>query len=119
MQGGPPVDVPTLLAALLFAAGLQAALVGLQGTVGMRLATKLSIVLQSKMVARLLTLPASFHALRGSSALAQRSLQPSLVANTVSTMFSTMAVGAISSLTAIVLLVAAYPRPAAWQSSPC
>lgn len=109
MQGGPPVDVPTLLAALLFAAGLQAALVGLQGTVGMRLATKLSIVLQSKMVARLLTLPASFHALRGSSALAQRSLQPSLVANTVSTMFSTMAVGAISSLTAIVLLVAAYP----------
>ena len=109
LQGGPTIDVPTLLAALVLAAVLQALLIGLQGSVGMRLATKLSIVLQSKMVARLLTLPASFHALRGSGALAQRAVQPAAVAATVSTMFSTMAVGAISSLTAIALLVLAYP----------
>lgn len=109
LQGGPPVDVPTLLAALVFAALLQAFLVGLQGSVGMRLATKLSIVLQAKMVARLLNLPAAFHALRGSGALAQRATQPAMVAATVSTMFSTMAVGAISSLTAIALLLLAYP----------
>jgi ABC-type bacteriocin/lantibiotic exporter with double-glycine peptidase domain len=32
MQGGPPVEVPTLLAALVFAACLQAALIGLQGS---------------------------------------------------------------------------------------
>ena len=109
LQGGPPVEVPTLLAALVFAAILQAFLVGLQGSVGMRLATKLSIVLQAKMVARLLNLPAAFHAMRGSGALAQRATQPAMVATTVSTMFSTMAVGAISSLTAIVLLLVAYP----------
>lgn len=109
LQGGPTVDVPTLLGALVLAAILQSLLIGLQGAVGMRLATKLSIVLQAKMVARLLTLPASFHALRGSAALAQRAGQPAAVAATVSTMFSTMAVGAISSLTAIVLLVLAYP----------
>ena len=109
LQGGPPVDVPTLLAALVFAALLQACLVGLQGSVGMRLATKLSIVLQAKMVARLLNLPAAFHAMRGSGALAQRATQPAMVAATVSTMFSTMAVGAISSVTAIALLLLAYP----------
>lgn len=109
LQGGPEVEVPTLLAALIFAAVLQACLIGLQGAVGMRLATKLSIVLQSKMVARLLSLPAAFHAMRGSGALAQRALQPTMVAATVSTMFSTMAVGAISSVTAIALLVLAYP----------
>ena len=109
LQGGPPVEVPTLLAALVFAAILQAFLVGLQGSVGMRLATKLSIVLQAEMVARLLNLPAAFHAMRGSGALAQRATQPAMVATTVSTMFSTMAVGAISSLTAIVLLLVAYP----------
>ncbi len=109
LQGGPEVQVPTLLGALVLAALLQAFLVGLQGAVGMRLATKLAIVLQSKMVARLLTLPAAFHAMRGSGALAQRALQPSMVAATVSTMFSTMAVGAISSLTAVALLLLAYP----------
>lgn len=109
LQGGPEVQVPTLLGALVLAALLQAFLVGLQGAVGMRLATKLAIVLQSKMVARLLNLPAVFHSMRGSGALAQRALQPSMVAATVSTMFSTMAVGAISSLTAIALLLLAYP----------
>ena len=111
LMGGPTVQVPNLLLAMVLAAGLQASLVGLQGAVGMRLATKLSVVLQSKMMARLLTLPASFHAMRGSGSLAQRALQPTRVAATVSTMFSTMAVGVISALTAVVLLVLTY-RPA-------
>lgn len=109
LMGGPTVQVPHLLAALVLAAVLQSALIGLQGAVGMRLATKLSVVLQSKMMARLLTLPASFHAMRGSGALAQRALQPTRVAATVSTMFSTMAVGVISASTAVLLLLFAYP----------
>ena len=41
--------------------------------------------------------------------MAQRALQPQLVAGTVSTLFSSMVVGVISSLTAIVLLFVAYP----------
>ena len=73
----------TLVAAMAFAAALQAALVGMQGTLGMRLATKISIVLQSRMVARLLQLPAQFHAVRGSAAMAQRAVQPGNVANDV------------------------------------
>ncbi|MDZ7576971.1 MAG: cysteine peptidase family C39 domain-containing protein [Candidatus Nanopelagicales bacterium] len=109
LQGGPVVQVPSLLAALAFAALMQAALIGLQGAVGMRLATKLSVVLQSKLVARLFLLPANFHAMRGAGALAQRALQPARVAATVSTMFSTMVVGVISSSTAVALMVFAYP----------
>lgn len=109
LTGGPPIVVTTLLSAMVLSAILQTSLIGLQGAVGMRLATKLSVVLQSKMIARLLQLPASFHALRGPGSLSQRALQPGLVATTVSTLFSTLAVGVISSTTAIILLMIAYP----------
>lgn len=109
LTGGPPVNLETLLMVLVLIAVLQAGLIGLQGAIGMRLATKLSIVLQSRMIARILLLPASFHAMRGSAALAQRSLQPAGVAATVSGMFSTLAVGVISSSTAVLLLLVSYP----------
>ncbi len=109
LDGGPPIRMTTLLAAMVLAAALQAALIGLQGAIGMRLATKLSIVLQSRMVARLLMLPARFHALRGSGSLALRAVQPGNVANTVSAIFSTLVVGVLSSSTAILLMLLAYP----------
>ncbi len=109
LSGGPQVQVMTLVAAMAFAAALQAALVGMQGTLGMRLATKISIVLQSRMVARLLQLPAQFHAVRGSAAMAQRAVQPGNVAATVSGLFSTLIVGVLSSTTAILLLLLTYP----------
>ena len=109
LTGGPPVNIETLLTVLVLIAVLQAGLIGLQGAIGMRLATKLSIVLQSRMMARILLLPAAFHAMRGSAALAQRSLQPAGVAATVSGIFSTLAVGVISSSTAILLLLVSYP----------
>lgn len=109
LQGGPVVQIGTLLGAMLFAAVLQASIIGLQGAVGMRLATKLAIVLQSTIVAKLLALSAGFHAQRGAATLAQRALLPEGVAATVSTMFSTMAVGILSSLTAILLMTLAYP----------
>lgn len=109
LAGGPPVVLTTLLAALALAAVLQAVLIGLQNSVGMRLATKLSVVLQAKMMARLLQLPAAFHAMRGPATLAQRATQPEAVAATVSGMFSTLVVGVISSTTAVLLLVLTYP----------
>lgn len=109
LSGGPAVTMTTLLAAMALAAGLQALLIGVQGLIGMRLATKVSIILQSRMVARLLQLPAGFHALRGSGSLAQRAAQPGKVAATVSAMFSTLAVSLLSSLTAILLLILSYP----------
>ena len=109
LSGGPVVQISTLLAAMALVAVLQGALIGLQGALGMRLATKMSIVLQSRMVARLLLLPAQFHALRGSAALAQRASQPGNVATTMSGVFSTLVVGVISSTTAILLLLLSYP----------
>ncbi|MFN8125325.1 MAG: cysteine peptidase family C39 domain-containing protein [Candidatus Nanopelagicales bacterium] len=109
LSGGPPVTLTTLLAAMALVAVLQGTLIGLQGAIGMRLATKLSIVLQSRMVARLLQLPAQFHALRGSATLAQRATQPGNVATTMSGVFSTLIVGVISSGTAILLLLLTYP----------
>lgn len=109
LTGGPEINPATLLAAMAFAAFLQALLIGLQGAVGVRLTTKLSIVLQSKMMARLLELPAGFHALRGSGALAQRATQPANVAGTVSGLFSNLVIGVISSVTAILLMLLAYP----------
>lgn len=109
LNGGPQVKISTLLAAMLLAAVLQASLIGLQGAIGMRLATKISVVLQSRMVARLLTLPAGFHALRGSGPLALRAVQPGNVANTVSALFSTLVVGVLSSSTAILLMLLSYP----------
>lgn len=109
LDGGPQVKLSTLLAAMALAAGLQAGLIGLQGMIGMRLATKVSIILQSRMVAHLLRLPASFHALRGSASLALRAVQPGNVANTVAALFSTLAVGILSSATAILLMLLSYP----------
>ncbi len=109
LNGGPQVEISTLLAAMALAAGLQAGLIGLQGMIGMRLATKLAIVLQARMVAQLLALPAGFHALRGSASLALRAVQPGNVANTVASVFSTLAVGVLSSVTAIVLMLLTYP----------
>lgn len=109
LAGGPQVDAWMLLGALLLAALLQASLIGLQGHIGMRLAGRLAVVLQTRIVARLLELPAAFHAQRGASALAQRATQPALVSATVATLFSTVAVGMISSVTAVALMVITYP----------
>lgn len=109
LTGGPPVVLTTLLGVLLGATVLQASMIGLQGSVGMRLATKLSVVLQATMMTRLLQLPAAFHAQRGPAALAQRAGQPDQVATTVSGLFSTFVVGVLSSITALLVMTVAYP----------
>ena len=75
----------------------------------MRLATKLSIVLQSQMVARLLELPAQFPR----AARVGRPGATGYPARNVATydvgVFSTLLVGVISSMTAILLLILTYP----------
>lgn len=109
LSGGPPINLTTLLGAMVLAGILQAALVGLQGSVAIRLSMKLSIVLQSRLVARLLQLPAGFHAQRGPSALAARARRPAWVADTVSSLFSTVVVGVITSITAVVVLMFTFP----------
>lgn len=102
------VTTGAIVAALVIAALLQAALVGTQSSVGLRVAQKTSVVLGSAMMGRLLRLPVQFHAQRGASTLAFRAAQPELVAQTVSSLFATVAVAALASSTAALVLLATY-----------
>ena len=106
--GAATISAPAIIAALVFAALLQAGLIGLQSSVGQRLANKVSALLSAAMMSRLLRAPAQFHALRGASTLAFRAKQPSAVAGTVASLFSTVAVAIISSTTAAVVLLVSY-----------
>ena len=106
--GATTVTIPVIIAALVLAAFLQASLVGLQSSVGQRLATKVSALLSAAMMSRLLRAPTQFHALRGASTLAFRAAQPTSVADTVASLFSTVTVAIISSATAAVVLLAVY-----------
>lgn len=109
MAGSSAVSIPTVIGALVLAAILQAVLIGLQGSVGLRMATKISALLGSAMADRMLRLPVQFHALRGASTLSMRARQPDAIAATAASLFSTVSVALISSTTAAIILVATYP----------
>lgn len=109
LAGASAISIPGVIGALVFAAVLQATLIGLQGSVGLRMAMKLYALLSSAMIDRLLRLPVQFHALRGASALAFRAQQPEAIASTAASLFSTVTVAMISSVTAAVVLTVAYP----------
>lgn len=64
--------VTGVLVGLLVVFALQAALQYLQGLLGIRFASKVSIRMGMTLVDRLLRLPASFHAQRGAGSVAQR-----------------------------------------------
>jgi NHLM bacteriocin system ABC transporter peptidase/ATP-binding protein len=72
LSGSVGLAASVAVVGLTVAATLQGALMWLQGSMSVRLATKSSVRLASAMVFRLLRLPASYHAQRGSSTLAQR-----------------------------------------------
>ncbi len=107
--GSSAITVPAVVGALVLAAILQATLIGLQGSIGLRMAMKISVLLSAALVGRLLCLPVQFHALRGASTLAYRAKQPGQVAATVSSLFSTVTVALMSSVTAAIVLVFACP----------
>jgi NHLM bacteriocin system ABC transporter peptidase/ATP-binding protein len=106
--GETTITIPAIIAALVAAAILQAGLVGLQSSVGQRMALKVSALLSAAMMSRLLRAPAQFHALRGASTLAFRATQPMSVSDTVASLFSSVAVAIISSTTAAIVLVFVY-----------
>ena len=109
LAGQSAISVPAVVGSLVFAAMLQATLIGLQGSVGLRMAMKINVLLSSAMASRLLRLPVQFHALRGASTLAFRAAQPEAVATTAASLFSTVTVAVLSSATAAVVLVVTYP----------
>lgn len=108
ITGSSAAGTSEILGALVLAAILQAVLVGLQGSIGVRLANKVSVLLSAAMMDRLLRIPMQFYDLRGPSTLNQRAAQPNIVATTVSSLFSTLVIAVLSSTTAAVVLLLAY-----------
>jgi len=90
-----------LLVALIANTTLQA----LQGILGIRLATKITLRLSATVVRRLLQLPASFHSQRGASATAQRALLIDMLGTSVSGLITTVGAALLTSITATVILL--------------
>ena len=109
LSSGAGLIASIAVAGLLAAALIQAVILLLQGALSVRLATKISLRLSSAMVYRLLQLPASFHAQRGASVLAQRALLADQLSTGVSAITIGAASGAILSAIAAIVLLAFDP----------
>lgn len=109
LAGTPGLVASAAVVGLMMAAGVQGALLWLQGSLSVRLATKVSVRLASAMVYRLLRLPASFHAQRGSSALAQRAVLADQLSVGVSAITVTAATGILTSAAGAVALLLVDP----------
>ena len=105
LAGTPGLVASVAVVGLLMAAAVQGALLWLQGALSVRLATKVSVRLAATMVYRLLRLPASFHAQRGSSALAQRAVLADQLSVGVSAITVTAATGILTSTAGAVALL--------------
>lgn len=98
--------VSVAVAGLLLAVCIQGILLVVQGSLSVRLATKISVRVGSSMVYRLLRLPAAFHAQRGAAVMTQRALLAEQLSLAVSALTVTASAGAITAtLASIVLLV--------------
>jgi ABC-type branched-subunit amino acid transport system ATPase component len=103
------VTAITAVFGLLVAMLVQTGLLALQGTLSMRIATKVSVRLGAAIVHQLLRLPASFHLQRGASSVAQRASLIDSTSSGVSALALTMTAGLITSLIAMVILLIAEP----------
>lgn len=90
---------------LAMAAGVQGALLWLQGALSVRVSTKVSVRLASSMVYRLLRLPAAYHAQRGAAALAQRAFLADQLSVGVSAITMTATTGLLTSAAGAVALL--------------
>ena len=109
LSGAAGLAASVAVVGLLMAAGVQAALMWLQGALSVKLATKVSVRLGSAMVYRLLRLPAAFHAQRGAAALTQRAVLADQLSNGVSALTVTAATGILTSAAGAVALVIVDP----------
>ena len=110
LAGGVGLAASVAVIGLSVAVVLQGALMWLQGSLSVRLATKSSVRLASAMVYQLLRLPASYHAQRGSSALAQRAFLADQLSVGISAVTVTAMAGILTSAAgAIALLIIDVP----------
>ncbi|MEI6372717.1 MAG: cysteine peptidase family C39 domain-containing protein [Actinomycetes bacterium] len=94
-----------ILGGLLLALVIQTVLLALQGSLTVRLATKISIRLGASVVQKLLQLPASFHAQRGAAAISQRALLIDSLSEKVSEIVVNISTGALTGLAAAIVLL--------------
>jgi NHLM bacteriocin system ABC transporter peptidase/ATP-binding protein len=113
LAGGPGIDARTAVVGLLIAVVSTGLLLGVQALLSTRLSTKVSMRISATMVERLLRLPASFHAQRGPSAMAQRAMLIDQMSEGVAALFSSLAAGVVTSAVAAVILVIVSPIVAA------
>ena len=90
---------------LLIALVMQAMLLWLQGSLSVRLATKISTRVGAGMVLRLLRLPMAFHAQRGASSLAQRALLIDQMSVAVSAVLVSATAGLLLAFVATLVLI--------------
>ena len=113
LAGAAGLVASVAVVGLLMAVGVQAALLWLQGSLSVKLATKVSVRLGSAMVYRLLRLPAAFHAQRGAAALTQRAVLADQLSIGVSALTVTAATGILTSAAGAAALVIVDPATGA------
>lgn len=110
LAGSVGLSAAVAMIGLSVAAALQGALMWLQGSLSVRLASKASVRPASAMVFHLLRLPAAYHAQRGSSLLAQRAFLADQLSAGISAVTVTAAAGLLTSAAgAVALLVIDVP----------
>ncbi len=105
LAGGGSKLPLAVLGGLLLALVLQTVLLALQGSLTVRLATKISLRLGASVVQKLLQLPANFHAQRGAAAISQRALLIDSLSEKVSAIVVNISTGALTALAAAVVLL--------------
>ena len=119
LAGDAGLGPAAVVVGLLFALALQAVLLAMQGIMSVRLATKITVRLNTAMVFRLLRLPASYHAQRGAAALSQRAwlidqlsagvtaLSVTVITGILTTVAATIALSTINLLAGLTALILA------------
>jgi NHLM bacteriocin system ABC transporter peptidase/ATP-binding protein len=104
LGGGSKLPL-AVIGGLLLALVLQTVLLALQGSLTVRLATKISLRLGASVVQKLLRLPANFHAQRGAAAISQRALLIDSLSERVSAIVVNISTGALTALAAAIVLI--------------
>lgn len=109
LNGLAGLGAVSVMIGLLVALVANTCLQGLQGILGIRLSTKITLRLSASVVRRLLELPSSFHAQRGASATAQRALLIDFLGTSISGLITTVGAALLTSITATVILLVIDP----------
>ena len=109
LAGAAGLGAGAVVGGLVFALFVQGALLWLQGTMSVKLATKITVRLNAAMVFRLLRLPAAYHSQRGAAALSQRAWLIDQLSAAVTALSVTATTGILTSAAAAIALLLINP----------